>query len=60
MMARKLIEDYITEKEAQTLTGYSRTRLYQFRVAGAIRWTAALSGHKVRYYKDDLLKLLGL
>lgn len=56
----KKSEDFITEKEAQELTGYKRTTLYKYRIKGLVEWTAAVSGHKIRYSKKDLLKLMGL
>ncbi len=59
-MAKKLLGDYITEPEAMALTGYKRTRLYQFRMTGLVKWTAAISGRKVRYHRGDLLKIMGL
>jgi len=56
----KIESVYITEAEAMELTGYKRTALYHFRVKSLIRWTAAISGRKIRYHKGDLLKILGL
>lgn len=56
----KKMEDYLTEKEAQQLTGYKRTTLYKCRLSGSVEWTAGTSGRKVRYNKKDLLKLMGL
>jgi len=56
----KTNEEYILESEAMALTGYKRTRLYQFRINGDVRWTAAKSGRKIRYHKRDLEKLIGL
>ena len=59
-MAKKEPTPTLTESEAKAFTGYGRTRLYQFRRQGLIRWTAALSGRKIRYNKEDLERLIGI
>jgi hypothetical protein len=52
--------EFITEKEAQELTGLKRTRLYKIRKDYLIRWKASPSGRKIQYHKGDLLKLKSL
>ena len=37
---------YITEKEAQELTGYKRTALYKFRIEGLAKWTHLIQVEK--------------
>lgn len=51
---------YLTPKEAAEVSGYSLSTLNKLRYAGKIKWTAAKSGRKVRYHKNDLLKYAGI
>jgi hypothetical protein len=52
-------EDYVTQTEAEQLTGLKRTSLYYYRIEGFIAWTKGQS-RKILYYKPDLYKLIGL
>ena len=54
------ISMYINEQEAIKLTGYSRTTLWLFRKQGIITWTSSITGRKILYHKESLLKVMGL
>lgn len=50
--------EMILEKEAMTLTGYSRSALYIYRKSGLVRWKSNVKGRKVRYNIKDLKKMI--
>ena len=57
--ARKDPNDYVIEMEARQITRLGRTQLWRYRMDGTLAWVQGRA-RRIRYYKPDLYKLIGL